>query len=128
MNRRSSIVSLLIAGLLASAFVVASSAVRAPDAGLGAPHPTETHQPSNGHWVNTWVSMPQLTEPATMPPAPFTPIRPVTSSSPTPSPRDSSDSSRIKGTSDSNSHRARAPRTRCQGPASSTSNASAVSG
>ncbi|MFC4530692.1 SGNH/GDSL hydrolase family protein [Sphaerisporangium dianthi] len=26
----------------------------------------------NGHWVNTWVSMPQLTEPDNMPPAPFT--------------------------------------------------------
>ncbi|GAA3818090.1 SGNH/GDSL hydrolase family protein [Sphaerisporangium flaviroseum] len=26
----------------------------------------------NGHWVNTWVSMPQLTEPHNMPPAPFT--------------------------------------------------------
>jgi lysophospholipase L1-like esterase len=25
-----------------------------------------------GHWVDTWVSMPQLTEPANMPPAPFT--------------------------------------------------------
>lgn len=27
--------------------------------------------PSNGHWVDTWVSMPQLTEPANLPPAPF---------------------------------------------------------
>jgi lysophospholipase L1-like esterase len=26
----------------------------------------------NGHWVDTWVSMPQLTEPSNMPPAPFT--------------------------------------------------------
>jgi lysophospholipase L1-like esterase len=25
-----------------------------------------------GHWVNTWVSMPQLTEPHNLPPAPFT--------------------------------------------------------
>jgi lysophospholipase L1-like esterase len=26
----------------------------------------------NGHWVGTWVSMPQLTEPGNMPPEPFT--------------------------------------------------------
>ncbi|SNS25097.1 Lysophospholipase L1 [Streptosporangium subroseum] len=26
----------------------------------------------DGHWVGTWVSMPQLTEPGNMPPAPFT--------------------------------------------------------
>lgn len=26
----------------------------------------------NGHWVGAWVSMPQLTEPGNMPPAPFT--------------------------------------------------------
>ncbi|MFE2968492.1 SGNH/GDSL hydrolase family protein [Streptomyces sp. NPDC059340] len=72
MNRRSSIVSLVVAGLLAAAVVIASSAVRAANADLGSSRPSETHQPSNGHWVNTWVSMPQLTEPANMPPAPFT--------------------------------------------------------
>jgi hypothetical protein len=27
--------------------------------------------PSNGHWIDTWASMPQLTEPANLPPAPF---------------------------------------------------------
>jgi lysophospholipase L1-like esterase len=27
---------------------------------------------SSAHWVDTWVSMPQLTEPANLPPAPFT--------------------------------------------------------
>ena len=26
---------------------------------------------ADGHWVDTWVSMPQLTEPANLPPAPF---------------------------------------------------------
>lgn len=25
----------------------------------------------NGHWVDTWVTMPQLTEPANLPNAPF---------------------------------------------------------
>jgi hypothetical protein len=29
-------------------------------------------QPTYGdHWVDTWVSMPQLTEPANLPPPPF---------------------------------------------------------
>ncbi|CAI6337078.1 unnamed protein product [Periconia digitata] len=27
--------------------------------------------PSNGHWIDTWATMPQLTEPANLPPAPF---------------------------------------------------------
>ncbi|KAL6705484.1 hypothetical protein ACN47E_006749 [Coniothyrium glycines] len=27
--------------------------------------------PNNGHWVDAWASMPQLTEPANLPPAPF---------------------------------------------------------
>jgi hypothetical protein len=27
--------------------------------------------PSNGHWVDAWASMPQLTEPANLPPSPF---------------------------------------------------------
>jgi hypothetical protein len=27
--------------------------------------------PPNGHWIDTWASMPQLTEPANLPPAPF---------------------------------------------------------
>lgn len=47
MNRRSSIVSLVVAGLLAAAFVIASSAVRAADADVGSSRTTETRQPSN---------------------------------------------------------------------------------
>lgn len=27
--------------------------------------------PANGHWIDAWASMPQLTEPANLPPAPF---------------------------------------------------------
>ncbi|KAF1847674.1 SGNH hydrolase [Cucurbitaria berberidis CBS 394.84] len=27
--------------------------------------------PSNGHWIDAWATMPQLTEPANLPPAPF---------------------------------------------------------
>lgn len=26
---------------------------------------------SDGHWVDTWATMPQLTEPANLPPAPY---------------------------------------------------------
>lgn len=27
--------------------------------------------PSKGHWIDAWATMPQLTEPANLPPAPF---------------------------------------------------------
>jgi hypothetical protein len=27
--------------------------------------------PSNGHWIDAWATMPQLTEPANLPPTPF---------------------------------------------------------
>jgi lysophospholipase L1-like esterase len=37
---------------------------------VGRPDTIPTPQPA--HWVDTWVSMPQLTEPANLPPAPFT--------------------------------------------------------
>ncbi|KAF2001490.1 SGNH hydrolase [Amniculicola lignicola CBS 123094] len=36
--------------------------------------------PPNGHWIDTWASMPQLTEPANLPPAPF--ATPTLSNSP----------------------------------------------
>lgn len=32
--------------------------------------------PSNGHWIDAWASMPQLTEPANLPPAPFVGLAP----------------------------------------------------
>src|SRR3712207_6990130 len=37
-----------------------------------APAPAEAHGGPSRHWVHSWVSMPQLTEPHNMPPAPFT--------------------------------------------------------
>jgi len=40
---------------------------------------TTRPNPSNGHWVDAWASMPQLTEPANLPPAPF--VRPPIKSS-----------------------------------------------
>ncbi|WP_369264706.1 SGNH/GDSL hydrolase family protein [Streptomyces sp. R35] len=79
MNRRSSLVSLVVAGILAASAAFTSHsgltphAVSAPHA-ASAPHSAETTDSprGNAHWVNTWVSMPQLTEPGNMPPAPFT--------------------------------------------------------
>jgi len=35
-------------------------------------HADPTGSGGRGHWVNTWTSMPQLTEPGNMPPPPFT--------------------------------------------------------
>lgn len=33
--------------------------------------------PRHGHWVDTWVSMPQLVEPHNLPPAPFVRLKPA---------------------------------------------------
>ncbi|HET6504258.1 MAG TPA: SGNH/GDSL hydrolase family protein [Amycolatopsis sp.] len=38
----------------------------------GAPPGTQGHPEQTGGWVDSWASMPQLTEPANMPPPPFT--------------------------------------------------------
>jgi lysophospholipase L1-like esterase len=75
MNRTLSVASLAVAGVLATALVASSAAGAAgtrdrfsrPSPAGGAVSPK-----MNGHWVGTWVSMPQLTEPGNMPPAPFT--------------------------------------------------------
>ncbi|WP_371657868.1 SGNH/GDSL hydrolase family protein [Streptomyces sp. NBC_00280] len=57
------------------ALVVASSAVVAL---VKSPPPTVAEPARSGpRWVNTWTSMPQLTEPGNMPPAPFTGERAV---------------------------------------------------
>ncbi|MEC3981811.1 hypothetical protein QMK34_41925, partial [Amycolatopsis sp. H20-H5] len=40
-------------------------------AGLTAAPASGHQRPASRHWVNTWTSMPQLTEPANLPPAPF---------------------------------------------------------
>lgn len=62
MSRRSTILSVLLVGALTTGIGVAAHAVGA----ASAPTPVE-----HGQWVNTWVSMPQLTEPGNMPPPPF---------------------------------------------------------
>lgn len=75
MARKFSIVSLTVTVALA-ATVATTSAVgavgtegahKAPGLSVDA-----KSQQLNNHWVNTWTSMPQLTEPSNMPPAPFT--------------------------------------------------------
>lgn len=52
------LVGVLVAALLGVAQGIGTSAAGSPVAA--------------GHWVNTWTSMPQLTEPHNMPPPPFT--------------------------------------------------------
>ncbi|MEU9057522.1 SGNH/GDSL hydrolase family protein [Streptomyces sp. NPDC048430] len=67
MIRRSSILSLFTAAALTAAVV-------SPALGAGDGHgPGSSPAPGerNARWVNTWTSMPQLTEPGNMPPAPF---------------------------------------------------------
>jgi lysophospholipase L1-like esterase len=75
MNKTSS-----IAGL-AAAWAVTVAVATSPVIGvLGAQHGAGGPGPAAGavaprmpaHWVDTWVSMPQLTEPGNLPPAPFT--------------------------------------------------------
>ncbi|GAA1848520.1 SGNH/GDSL hydrolase family protein [Actinomadura bangladeshensis] len=60
----------LVAVLLLAAGLVAASLTGAE----GEPRNAAGHAAPKfgGHWVDSWVSMPQLTEPGNMPPAPFT--------------------------------------------------------
>jgi lysophospholipase L1-like esterase len=68
-NRRSSLISLITAGTLTAAVI--TPALGAGD-GRGGPGGDPGPKERNAHWVSTWTSMPQLTEPGNMPPAPFT--------------------------------------------------------
>ncbi|MFE9815443.1 SGNH/GDSL hydrolase family protein [Streptomyces sp. NBC_00236] len=70
MNRRSSLISLLTAGALFASLTATSPALGAGE-GAGADHAPGPRE-RNAHWVAAWTSMPQLTEPSNMPPAPFT--------------------------------------------------------
>ncbi|HEU5472588.1 MAG TPA: SGNH/GDSL hydrolase family protein [Actinophytocola sp.] len=64
--KRSPVASLLTAGILTAGLLTAAHAV-------GGPSGEPAGSPQHGErWVNTWVSMPQLTEPGNMPPPPFT--------------------------------------------------------
>jgi lysophospholipase L1-like esterase len=65
----------VLAGVLTAAAIAAPAAIRAVGADPAVePAPLGAAAPVAGgaHWVDTWVSMPQLTEPANLPPAPFT--------------------------------------------------------
>ncbi|HYY79295.1 MAG TPA: SGNH/GDSL hydrolase family protein [Actinomycetes bacterium] len=65
MSRRSSVLVLVAVGILTAALIAGSSVVTALATG--------DHSAAGGpRWVDSWVSMPQLTEPSNMPPAPFT--------------------------------------------------------
>jgi lysophospholipase L1-like esterase len=64
MTRLTPLVRLIIVAVLALA---AGAAVPALTSAGQASSPTRT-----GHWINTWASMPQLTEPHNLPPAPYT--------------------------------------------------------
>lgn len=70
MNRRTPLLSLITAGALCATLAVVSPASGAggPADRGGAPGP----RTRDAHWVSTWTSMPQLTEPSNMPPAPYT--------------------------------------------------------
>ena len=65
--------SLLGAGALIAAVVGGGSSASTAAARGGAPVGSDGPSARQaGHWVDTWVAMPQLTEPSNMPPAPFT--------------------------------------------------------
>ncbi|MFF1839695.1 SGNH/GDSL hydrolase family protein [Streptomyces sp. NPDC058231] len=75
MARKFSIVGVAVTVAVAATVATASAvgavdtkgAPKAPGVTVGA-----QSQQLQKHWVNTWTSMPQLTEPSNMPPAPFT--------------------------------------------------------
>jgi len=56
-----------LAALVASILPASTSALAAAPPNYGKIAP----KPRDGHWVDTWGSMPQLTEPANLPPPPF---------------------------------------------------------
>nr|WP_225859395.1 SGNH/GDSL hydrolase family protein [Streptomyces albicerus] len=73
-SRRIPLTHLITTIVLTLALVVTSSAVVALVKGPGSTDGGTTGPAvsSARHWVNTWTAMPQLTEPANMPPPPFT--------------------------------------------------------
>jgi lysophospholipase L1-like esterase len=62
MGMRSSVLGLGLAGVVTAGVLVAANVAGSGDAGAE----------GVAKWVNTWTAMPQLTEPANMPPPPFT--------------------------------------------------------
>jgi lysophospholipase L1-like esterase len=72
--RRSSILDLVVVGVLTAAVVMTAHTIRAADPEETVPAQTGIASAADvtAHWVPTWVSMPQLTEPGNLPPPPFT--------------------------------------------------------
>ncbi|MCZ0990747.1 SGNH/GDSL hydrolase family protein [Streptomyces diastatochromogenes] len=68
---RAPLATLLTTCVLVLTLVVTSSALRALLDRTNSARPMATSA-TGRHWVNTWTGMPQLTEPANLPPAPFT--------------------------------------------------------
>ncbi|MGN9790652.1 SGNH/GDSL hydrolase family protein [Streptomyces sp. OZ13] len=74
MKRMSPALGTAAAGMVAAVVTATSSltgAVHPQPGGTPARPAASEHHPA-GQWLHTWVSMPQLTEPGNMPPAPFT--------------------------------------------------------
>jgi lysophospholipase L1-like esterase len=63
--RGSSFLTLIAVGAVTAVILVTSQAIGSP--GVDGNEPATSR-----HWVHSWVSMPQLTEPGNLPPAPFT--------------------------------------------------------
>jgi lysophospholipase L1-like esterase len=71
-SRRVPLAHLITICVLALALVVTTSAVAALVLSAKPVNGRAETGTSSRHWVNTWTSMPQLTEPGNLPPAPFT--------------------------------------------------------
>lgn len=73
---RTSTISRIAAGALAVAAIATPPAIERIGTGgsrsTTGPAGAATSPQPDRHWVDTWVSMPQLTEPGNLPPAPFT--------------------------------------------------------
>jgi lysophospholipase L1-like esterase len=67
MRKTGSVLGVVVTAGLTAAVLLAVPQVTAAHGGGPVVPPTAA-----GHWVDSWVSMPQLTEPANLPPAPFT--------------------------------------------------------
>ncbi|WEH41516.1 SGNH/GDSL hydrolase family protein [Streptomyces sp. AM 2-1-1] len=66
-------VTVALTATLATAVAVGAAGAAEGGGDPGSGRDTTAHARQAGtHWVNTWTSMPQLTEPNNMPPAPFT--------------------------------------------------------
>ncbi|WP_316741691.1 SGNH/GDSL hydrolase family protein [Streptomyces sp. MK7] len=70
--KRSSLVSVAVALVVGTAGFTTHTASGARDAAPRQAQAAAATSDAGGHWVDTWASMPQLTEPGNMPPAPFT--------------------------------------------------------